>query len=91
MSDDATQVGAEAPETTFNVGDDGLLSAISNAIGEPVETDIEEEPEEGTDPDAAPASQPEDDTPTTDDARFEVKIDGEVKYVTEGELKAAYQ
>lgn len=92
MSDDATLQGAEAPATFNSVGDNGLLSAISNAIGdEPVETEVEEEFDEGTDPDAAPASQSEDDTPESDEPRFEVKIDGELKYVTEGELKAAYQ
>lgn len=92
MSDDATLQGAEAPATFDSVGDNGLLSAISNAIGdEPIETEVEEEFDEGTDPDAAPASQSEDDTPDPNDARFEVKIDGELKYVTEGELKAAYQ
>lgn len=92
MEVDATPTGAEAPEATFNVGDDGLLSAISNAIGEPVEEpEREGDYEDGTDPDAAPAGQSEDDTPETDDPRFEVKIDGELKYVTEGELKAAYQ
>jgi hypothetical protein len=91
MSENATPTGAEAP-TTFSVGDEGLLSAISSAIGEPVdEPEIEEEFEEGTDPDAAPASQSEDDIPSSDESRFEVKIDGELKYVTEGELKAAYQ
>ena len=91
MSDNATQEGAEAPQT-YDVGSDNLLSAISNAIGDPIdEPEIEEEADEGTDLDADPASQSEDDTPDTGDNRFEVKIDGEVKYVTEGELKAAYQ
>jgi hypothetical protein len=92
MSDDATPMGAEAPATFDSVGDNGLLSAISNAIGEePVETEIVEDSGEGTELDAAPASQSEYDTPDTDESRFEVKIDGELKYVTEGELKAAYQ
>lgn len=91
MSETATNQGAEAPSTFSNVGDEGLLSAMSNAIGNPIETEIEEEPEEGTVEEAAPASQSEDDIPETDEPRFEVKIDGEVKFVTEGELKAAYQ
>lgn len=92
MSDNATPTGAEAPATFDSVGDNGLLSAISNAIGEePVETEVEKESDEGTDLEAAPASQSEDDTPESDETRFEVKIDGELKYVTEGELKAAYQ
>ena len=91
MGETATNSGAEAP-STFNVGDEGLLSAISNAIGDPIDAPkIEEEAEEGTVEDAAPASETEDDIPETDEPRFEVKIDGEVKFVTEGELKAAYQ
>jgi len=89
MSDNATPQGAEAPQT-YDVGSDNLLAAINATLGEEPQ-EVDEEFGEGTDSDAAPAGQSEDDTPGSDDHRFEVKIDGEVKYVTEGELKAAYQ